>query len=831
MKALIKSHRRSASLDSSPTKSPRARDSQRTINEPSSPAQFGLYSSEPLSHGPRHSSSFESLPKLSNKNKIFTTKLFKKSSNSSSNLSKPGTNSGTPTSYTFKQFPSPDGNSPSTFERGLQKTPRDTNVERFPAIKGTRTHEWGEISEGSQSVIVLNRSSLSSDMSSDAGDPGISANARSQRESVSTAASSSVSNTRRSSYDSQTVPTDAITKLKDINEIKEKHPYFSLRSNSNKSKNRQFQIHSHDDIISLGKQSGISLECLSSNFNSYNGVDSSPNLSEPTSRPGLTFGSDSQMIGLGLTIEKCDSLRSKPESSESSINELKNLILNDRSFEEGDELFLTGKTEQADSKGEESFEDEENSSDEYSSDDSSKFSFEINGINGRTSSVKYYSKPQPTNNVYVDDLYDDEEFDDEVNYCDDEDVDFAEDDTVHLFNRNYFKDNKEIETKGLPGLENQISDDNSKFEEHAGNVHNVKRYGDICKMSDEESISSQADYEDCPVKKVNKVSCYGDFFDLSDDENSNAERIENDVLPSKIEDRNLSRDNHLQGLNSYEDVQATQPETDKRITSRINPKGEEISKSDEVCSQNYLGRTTSPISFTVTTCDGNVLRSPFAHTTSPAASEAQSIPSALLPPRSHSLKYHDISSNLDNEVPGAMSNLYFIDETEEDRYNKENQSDDHYLDEINDIPEDFSFSEGDDEYLLSPSKTPDPRVTSASFKRTHSFSEKPVNVLKEKSPIRYKLELKNKTVTFFNNHISRSISDSAMYNMTPEADTCSLKSPEAETLPLSPLKSELSPITPSNSFSRPSPYFSQGNSLSPIQESNSSVDNSPKIVV
>lgn len=219
------------------------------------------------------------------------------------------------------------------------------------------------------------------------------------------------------------------------------------------------------------------------------------------------------------------------------------------------------------------------------------------------------------------------------------------------------------------------------------------------------------------------------------------------------------------------------------------------------------------------------------------------------PARSQALKFHDLNSELDSELPALMSNLYFIDETEEDAYNELNdvtRDEDEYLDEINTVPEDFNFS--DTENDNNAAKRMLRRSNKGSFRSTYSFTDKPQGVTTESSPIKNKLEVNNKTVTFFS---------SPGWSKSPgsEIGMQRSKSPVKPSSGYRPFGqgSKQFPITPSHepnysieedriastdeilesrtpptTYMAPSPAFVPNYSLSPIQEASSSVTNSPK---
>ena len=216
-----------------------------------------------------------------------------------------------------------------------------------------------------------------------------------------------------------------------------------------------------------------------------------------------------------------------------------------------------------------------------------------------------------------------------------------------------------------------------------------------------------------------------------------------------------------------------------------------------------------------------------------------SVYSPLPPPaRSQALKYHELNSELDAEIPKLTSNLYFIDEAEEEEYNEqanettekneslltgnsESKKIEDYLDEINEVPEDFVFSDGDDyrsedrvrrknSYDKYVSKWRNSPKYRSSYRMTHSYSSKPLGVTKENKPMNNKLELENKTVTFFSHDwVEPSPSRGGSRSGTPVSD--------------SDLTRESSPHVSytGNTGS------DENLSLSPIQESTSSLSGSP----
>ena len=182
--------------------------------------------------------------------------------------------------------------------------------------------------------------------------------------------------------------------------------------------------------------------------------------------------------------------------------------------------------------------------------------------------------------------------------------------------------------------------------------------------------------------------------------------------------------------------------------------------------------------------------------------------------------------------------MYFIDEAEEEEYNEqanettekneslltgnsESKKIEDYLDEINEVPEDFVFSDGDDyrsedrvrrknSYDKYVSKWRNSPKYRSSYRMTHSYSSKPLGITKENKPMNNKLELENKTVTFFSHDwVEPSPSRGGSRSGTPVSD--------------SDLTRESSPHVSytGNTGS------DENLSLSPIQESTSSLSGSP----
>ncbi|SCV04601.1 LAME_0H19724g1_1 [Lachancea meyersii CBS 8951] len=824
MRTFIKSHRKSSSVDSSPSRNYSDRDRSRSSNEYSDVLPpLGRNSQPHLENLPSQSTSSDSIQKLTNKNKIFSTRIFKKPGSSHAKMGESTTAPTSPFLQTFRNLSSPENTQNWQF-------PKQPEYAVTPAIKGTRMHEWGPKSkERSQSVILLNRNLTSSDASSDVNEPGLRSSVRFQTGSFSSVTSSTLEGSHRGSVD---LPRE---KLSSLNEIHEKHPYSSFRPDNNKSKNRQARIHSHEDFLCMERNSTLDLSSFTNTFNS-SPTNDQDYLSEYIASPlgdsstEKDFSNSEKLLGLGVNYaQKLD------DEVFSVISDTKeqSILTNDRSFEEGDEISTSshnGEVSHQESPGKDYTSDadsgDEDSFDDGSSDGSSRFSFEAAGVNGRTASVKYYSKPAPQANLYVDDLYKDDDFDEDMNYFDEE-VDDAEEEVRFSGSLKQEEPGHNFHKGSALKSELETIDSNESDDIPAAG-RGVNNYNDLFNISDEEDDSGQEtgcgenedqnldterigsrdrdsdnfegeDYGEIAGVHQSNINSYGDIFDISDN------------------DEPLKANSFSTESPSSED-----PETISR------PKSDVSNNSDSqelIASQRELFADSPSIQNSKT--HASELRSPFTYSSEKLTSDTFNL--SLPPPaRSQVLKYHDLMSNLDYEVPGTTSNLYFIDESEEDKYNQKNQPDEHYLDEVNRLPEDYDFSD-DDDYFARVLKSPGSNKNANSFKKTHSFSSKPLSVVMESLPANYKLELKDKVVTFFHSPVNELENNPLGYNRDYQDNGSTLPSPREDWQQSPPTDFAASPITPSNSLSRPTPYFNQSNSLSPIQENNASVDSSPRV--
>lgn len=901
---------------------------------PSTP--FRSHTSQGHTSPTRSSPSFESFHKLASRTK-FTSKLFNKNSSSTSLSHLPSQ----------EHIPS---NTPHSTSSSPIKLPQP-HFGETPAIKGTITHSWGR-SKTPSHIINLNNSTREQEkpgdrrFSTDSWEPsfgttsqyhlredqidhgaspslGSDSAAKSEVSEISTihelypAFKAQVLHDPDSREEIMTRSPPSISSLPNLtkeanhNEDKARQDTstrrHSLATTKNKVKNRKITIHSSGDLLNLQKQSTDPNPPI---------VSSSPipKIRIEQSTPSKTFANNNSDI---------------EEENSNLSNEVKHL-----------------------------------SFDSDSDSDESKFSFEYSNINGRTSSMKYYRKPdenteegddenQHNADVYIDDLYEDEDFDEDMNYCDSgfthsEDSYVREPEQHFVQQKN--KPEKEVKKYGdifdlsdeEDGVEiNNANDDNDQTEQDLLNQMNdtsgESGYNDIAACNKTESNKSPinskprsniTNISNIPPKKTT-ISKYDDLFDISDDDLTE-ESIEkgNDEgeiaarTPSTVDEDNknwtsnstpkthskpIKRYNDLFDLSDEESDNLQSFPDDQNLNAYYNEPGElEVGMKMITLHGNrgdsklpFLGNrntmhdninlTTLPEKLQTNTFNSPLTNesingmSPLKHLTprvllSPADSDNQTDLSVELktpkehllmlspqgtgnfenspsqsnlppPARSQSLKYHDLNSNLDSEIPGMTSNLFFIDEAEEDEYNqrrkphsgsptrrngvKEDEDYSDYLDEINTVPEDFEFSDNDDYQLDSyvgrrhargyqPNQKRSLLESSNSFRKTHSFHNKPLGVSRESTPQNNKLELQNKTVTFF-----------SAVSETPETNHSTSRESSLKRKDGSPLKEDMCDNGKTQEFFVPSPAFARGNtySLSPIQESaaTNSAPSSPKV--
>ncbi|QLL33032.1 hypothetical protein HG536_0D05530 [Torulaspora globosa] len=843
MRSFIKSYKKANSLDESPSriavsppKTGRRSDnstSQKILEDslafvPSTPTQISHNS-----NGSKHSPSFESLHRLANK-KMFSTKLFKKNSSSTA-LAQVAASSGS--NHDIPNITeAPSRNSGST----LEATQLNGDEATIPSIKGTITHNWGDNTDKQHPVIILNNPSGGDNVFSQDLEPAVRITSLRRGSAISSLTTASYENAlpRTSSADEQL--------LRRSEPTRDKHVYNELWKV--KSKNRQARIHSHDDIITLEKSSTVSLNLLESTISPLAPLQNLEQPDNTSDRPGSSSDTQKQLALNGrATNEAHPSDASKKDHLGVSV-----------SFEDATDL----ETEKHD--GSETEEDDgsmlRTPEIDEEDDDTSKFSFEMSGLNGRTSSVKYYSKPEPKEAVYIDDVYDDEDFDEDMNFYGDD----LQNNDFHLTDETFIAVSSPADGPG-------DSDPNS--------AKPLKRYNDLFDLSDDaEDSEYQLNTEDesqeyeaatsptelpvsnpddqgslnnkygggCskiknaadsgskkrpPEKKMTTkaIKSFSDIFDLVDSDEDDESEVDsgwNGEFRNNDEPDNTIYDKE-QLAHAFSIENDSQSNGLKDATKDIsNHTGKDISSA-----QSLPVRSGTPVHIFVTPPMDPSMDSA-ASADSHLSPGLNITPSLPRPARSQTLKIHDLNSSLDSEVPGLMSNLYFIDEAEEDKYNQRNGiTEDDYLDEINTVPEDFDFS--DTEQDLNSNKSPLKLSNRGSFRSTHSYSEQPIGAARESTPTRNKLEIKNKTVTFFNYCGERSpIERSAQ--KSPQAGQGYLTSPNNnnEDYVISPIKKNgeaCNPVTPTNSFKKPKPEYLNDYSLSPIQENSSSVDNSPSL--
>lgn len=819
MRSFIKTHRRAASLDNSPSKSSVSSDESRRNSQGSfgvDPTTYNGSSSPSLTL--RHASSFEPLHKLTS-NKIFNGKLFKKSGSSVQN--------------SVASTPVLGSNDGETFQASINPAYHD-----IPVIKGTRKHEWGDFSEKSDSVIVLNRTSVSSasDPDHDFTENEILRIPSSEQSSSTFTVTPATSRELSGSCDSNS---------------RRQNMTYRRQESLKKKQNRLARIHSHDDIINLSinrnsaedfwrqafsptmekiedESPPSSLKCHSPSNVGFevnrdkNSAFFKKYLEEPFSGdifPGIGSKKSRQSRRI-VRSSKAEDTYSFEYDTES--NETKSYgVLEKNEVYPSENRFIEEKIPSPSSVQEAETDDDDD-------DVSSKFSFENgNDLAGRTASQKYYSTEKPDQQVYINDLYENDNFDEEMNYCDFED-EFRED-TDHLF-----------------------GDHNSRT---AG-------FADLYNISEDDDADANSSHLDAELQKEDSES---PFYSLDDGPKCSPEvRLKNDVNnETAISSISKSRQNSKKlndiprNLSSFADIYSISSESDGERTevTELDDERTGIAKTShllnssnafDIASPSCAGSrktSDSPSSAFPDTYDYqegfSFERSPEQNFSTPKSkldaygrlpmsfsSNGKINTSIVGSPRKNSLKFYSLNSNWDNEFNASMNSLFYIDDKDEaiNRKSADLGLDDSCLDEINGIPEDFEFYDYNGELLYAKSPTNHALSSKSScFRRTHSYSEKPTGLLRENSPIKYQLEIKNRKVTFFD-HVSVNRSFSApqtfKYITNPSSDDeIILENAEL-----------YSPVTPNNSFSQPSPNFNQTSSLSPIQESSTSSDASPRII-
>lgn len=845
----MKSHKKANSLDESPSRT--AVSPSRTVRQtniagfqkpfddtamfdPSTPSQVPHNS-----NGAKHSPGFESFHRLTNK-KMFTSKLFKKNSSSTAlpHVSAPTTS----ILDTSSAPDTPNRISGSTGDLAHFRSDEGT----IPAIKGTITHNWGDNRDKQQPVIILNNPPEVDSLSSQDLEPAVRITSLRRDSAISAITIGSCENTfpRAQSAD------DQIHRRSEL--ARDRHVYNEL--SKVKSKNRQARIHSHDDIISFEKSSVVSLELLESTVSPL--------------APGEEFSQ--------LSSGKIDRLKPLSESQERQSWGGKDAHSSDSMSENYSRLSVSFENAPSHDVGENSeseTEEEEGSmlltpDIDEEDDDSSKFSFEMSGLNGRTSSIKYYSKPEPKEAMYIDDVYEDEDFDEDMNFYEDDSLEGD----FQLTERTYISNSNSAD--GASGLQQSVgkslkkyndlfylSDDGKdpEYEEEEVDLMCTTELDEECKvvgdtkgnleeLHNDQGIGSKRPDETIlnsdayPVRKLRMapplekgppkaIKSFSDIFDLDDeygdseDELTDGEEVDQ-LLDYREEDKDGSGDgdSHLNG--NFDNLTSKDSNSQGSKSQDLSGNEPEISEENQSSRIELTNRPKTPIHIFVTPPVGTSTAS--ATISDPHLSPELGIAPLPPPARSQTFKIHDLNCNLDSEVPGLMSNLYFIDETEEDIYNEQNKiTDDEYLDEINTVPEDFNFSDSEQDFnsLRSPMR----HLSKGSFRSTHSYSGQPIGAAKESTPTRNKLEIKNKTVTFFNYSGDRSPTE--RLSQSSEMSLVSPRNSKDDYVIFTVGKEGevFNPVTPTNSFSKPIPDYLIDFSLSPIQENSSSVDNSPSL--
>lgn len=1049
MRSFIKAHKKSTSFDESPKRHSNFstntnNSSQRSSNDsldflPSTPSQMN-YDNIPTTA--KHSPGFESFHRLANK----TSKLFKKTSNSNLNSHLTATstvNSNPATSSTFilqnppvknvapplpvpppllptsstSSFSQHDNDVESAIPKKTSPT-RDLNkaTDPLPAIKGTITHSWGDAKVEPHVIILNDPASPASNTSDATSSKQFRHSLLGNENAISSTSSSNLEPAVRISNKNKSKQQEDDDEIDDEFPRKEQHIYNALALAKNR--NRQARIHSHDDIINLGKASQMDMSLLAAAFsgNSITTINNDQSSNEQTDEKILDIervtttstltssetaslinkspGFYSQPLTLSPKIRHGDLLspplkvNKNEEQSEGSTKKKVRINLEKKERKDiyslennSDEYPLNGTSkvykvsdcdEETPDEEEEDDDDDGDDDDDDGGDNESEFSFEYAGINVRTSSVKYYSKPEPAANVYIDDLYEDENFDDDMNCIEDNESDVEGNDMNHLsagFEEKSLINNK---VKKYNDLFDLTDDEDDNEEQEESESIEKSRDDDYEDDSEDDAVLGEiiGDNELLPKSTTVKkpVHRYNDLFDLSDEDEEGESELESHMLSDEVSSRgsgsvlngkptpaiysqsnknvtmpemksnvNFSRkENNSRNDTKHISIKKASPELptaklkvksfsdifniddiesgiesdDDTRPSNINYLISNDSKCQafletasqennlEPCISNYshLRLPQTPAKILVTASgsamcsetsaptndddddDANsILRTPF-HLIDPThlnplscASPQFNTPPLPPPARSQSLKYHDLNCDLDSEVPRPMSNLFFIDEAEEDEYNQKNRIldyDRYDIDEINGIPEDFNFSdsERDDSNSRGALKSPLRRGSrnrdtllfssvSSSFRGTHSFNGKlTINQgAKELSPMKNKIELTNKTVTFFNNSnnlytydsnpLSRKSSSQKRDNKyqmqafsqnvepsnVPPQQKQILNEPDEKDNDNYVISSTLpKTVTPTNSFNKPSPEFMNDYSLSPIQETSSSVQSSPR---
>lgn len=706
MKSFIKSHSRSASLETPP---PRLSRECSDISQPVTPPP-GLQVAST-----KHSPKLESLQKFTT---LFNSKIFKKHSASASQL---------------VSIPSDSSKVPSDLpQHGLQRTksPKRRSLDRFyalpegdsPVIKGTVKHSWGgHDSPDDTRVIVLN--SLNDPMKNNTNE------------------------FIRSVVPNPKVTQDAVTETK--------------------ARNRQARLRTQDDFYDLESKSEIDLEMLNALAHDSNDDSASPVKKFINKMPEgqVTKNTAEEEIPVSRLSQTNDR-----DQNHTHKTKPKRYIMASK-----DDDLTIAENDHSDNNN---YEDGEGDM----SDSISNFSFELSGITGRTSSMKYYTEPgketKQTKQVFINDLYGNEELEDDMNFYDSDD---NGEEVPHFYKNDFsiVRSTDSLETPAQP-------------------QRKINNYNDLMDLSDRSSSTDSTTSD--------TVSILSTPFALVDDvpmEMNSTPRQSSPLInspdlgtPRKMEvDYQVpekKKASHTKALNSYADIYQVisdnsdaeeelvcDEEFNNQHSSTLGIEDTSITKTDihdklmetervRFCSRQDIKATPAPI------------YANHALSTNPAIPGSSTLPKLPPPARSQTLKYHDLSVNLDSELPQYMSNLYFIGEEEEDEFNmnstnKSMTQDEEYLDEINTIPEDFEFSDSEQPNVLSSKSSLNRGSLRRSFKGTHSFVAKPRAVPVEPTPLNNKLALHNRTVTFFNS------------NNTVELTTENVSVPQLDGSPTTPI--------------------------------------------
>lgn len=195
-----------------------------------------------------------------------------------------------------------------------------------------------------------------------------------------------------------------------------------------------------------------------------------------------------------------------------------------------------------------SFDNDENNEDDdedSNSDTASEFSFELGGINGRASSVKYYSKPgdecedDDEPQVYIDDLYDDENFDDDMNYyedssnMDDNENEKQADSKLQNYNDLFELSDNDV-SNDRPTYDTDDDDKNTSQLKENGKP--ISKYEDLFALSDEDG-ENDADNEIECIPTVN--------IDITDEDEQDKEREHEQIFPNSNKSKNVNNYNDL----------------------------------------------------------------------------------------------------------------------------------------------------------------------------------------------------------------------------------------------------------------------------------------------